>query len=138
MTYKKTARITAIIFFVLWLGVMYAGADHPPPPGFILFIIFNLAASWIIYFRVPVYCDWHKNRKSNRLLRISVEGLLAGLAIALITMLTSGGEPSVTPTPIDKVIWFAILGTVGIVNAIFVYYLGVFITKILAKFKRNN
>ena len=30
MTHKKTALITASLFFILWLGILYAGADHPP------------------------------------------------------------------------------------------------------------
>ena len=136
MTHKNTALTTAVGFFVIWLGVLYAGADHPPPPGFILVIIFDLAAALIIYFRVPVYIDWQITRKTNRLIQVSFEGFLAGIVIALITALTSGGEPGVPLTPIDKIIWFAVLGTVGVINAVSVYYFSVLLSKTITRFDR--
>ncbi len=138
MTHKNTALTTAVFFFVIWLSILYAGADHPPPSGFILVIIFDLVASLIIYFRVPVYIEWQITHKTNRLLQVGLEGFLAGIVIALITALTSSGEPSVTLTPIDKIIWFAVLGIVGAINAVLVNYFSIFISKVFTKFNRNT
>ena len=128
MTHRNTALVTSVVFFVIWFCVLYAGADHPPPSGFILVIIFDLVASLIIYFRVPVYIDWQLTHKTNRLIQVCFEGFLAGIVIALITSLTSSGEAGVTLTPIDKMIWFAVLGVVGLLNSLLVYYFGVFIS----------
>ena len=33
--HKRIALLKAVIFFVLWLALLYAGADHPPLPGFV-------------------------------------------------------------------------------------------------------
>ena len=101
-------------------------------------IIFDLVATLIIYFRVPVYIEWQITHKTNRLLQVGLEGFLAGIVIALITALTSSGEPSVTLTPIDKIIWFAVLGIVGAINAVLVNYFSIFISKVFTKFNRNT
>ena len=41
---RRIALLSAVIFFLFWLAVLYAGADHPPPPGFIAVVLNDLVA----------------------------------------------------------------------------------------------
>ncbi len=112
----------AVGFFILWLLILLAGADFPPPPGFVWVVFLDLVAGLLVYVRVPTYVRWITVKKKNRFLRACGEGLLVGLVFALGTMLLPGsGEPSVTPGWIDRVIWFVVVGLVGVVNAIVLY-----------------
>ena len=122
MIEERNRRLIAIAFFSIWIGILYLGADHPPPVGFLWLVLFCFIASVGVYVRVPVYADWSMNRRKYRFLRVFVEGCIAGLAIALVTLLFNGnGEPGIQPTWIDRVIWFLILAVVGAVNAFVVY-----------------
>ena len=53
--HKLAAFLNAFIFFLFWLVVLYAGADHPPPPGFVALVLLDLAVAALVYWRVPVY-----------------------------------------------------------------------------------
>jgi len=127
MTIKNIARINAILFFFFWLIVMYAGADHPPPPGFIFIILLILACALLVYFRVPAYINWHITRKEHRYFYVLRDGLLAGFAAGLVTVLAFAGRVILgadvdgMPSAADLLIWFAVVGGMGIVNALVIY-----------------
>lgn len=130
LTEKRFALVIASGFFCVWLAILYAGADHPPPPGFVLLIVLDLAAAGGVYVRIPTYVRWSRTRRSHRLLLAVMDGLAAGLLIALVTQLTPiGGEPSVEPGLMAYVIWYAVLGAVGAANAVFIYALSVLFSK---------
>ena len=50
MRLKKVARINAVGFFTFWLPVLLAGADKPPPVGF-LWIALVVALSAVVVYR---------------------------------------------------------------------------------------
>ena len=118
MTHKRIALVLASLFFCGWLSILYAGADHPPPPGFIWIVLVCLLAALLVYLRVPSYVQWSIGRRKHRLVRALLDGLAAGLAFALLALvLPGGGEPTVQPSVADRLIWFAVLGAVGLINA---------------------
>lgn len=123
MSPKTIARVIAAPFFVFWLAILYAGADHPPPPRFFVLVVFDLLATLAIRIRVPVYLGWRGARRRRLFLRVLLEGLAAGFALAALTALLPGtGEPSVaSPGAADRVIWFAVIGVVGALNSALVY-----------------
>jgi len=124
-TSKRIGLYLAIGFFAVWLGILYAGADHPLPRGFLSFILFDCVAAWLIYLRAPTYINWLETHKKYRLFRVLLEGIAIGFVFAAVAtiMNPNGGEPS-TPPPslIDRSIWFAVLGVVGSINAILIYF----------------
>ena len=126
--------MSAVLFFVFWLAVLYAGADHPPPPGFILVVLLDLIAASLVFWRVPYYLDWMQTRQRRRLLWVARDGLIAGLAIALLAVLASvlfgGGELGVTPSIGDAGIWFAVLAGVGVANSLALYCVSAMIQKV--------
>ncbi len=127
MIQRKIAKYIAIVFFCVWLGLLLAAADFPPPRGFIYVIILDVILSWVVYSRAGTYIGWSASRKKHRLLRVLLDGLVAGFSVAVIVILLPvGGEPSVTQTSVDYVIWLSVLGTLGAANAILVYGISAF------------
>ena len=110
------------LFFVAWLVVLLAGADSPPPPGFLAVVLIDLAAAFVVYWRVPVYVAWAETRRPRRWLRAAVDGSVAGVFIAgLALLLPFGGEPSIRRSATDVLIWCAVLAAVGAANALVIY-----------------
>ena len=133
---KREARglVIALIFFFGWLGILLAGADFPPPPGFVLIVLIDLLAAIVVYWRVPTYVEWSMTRRPYRLLQALGEGLVAGLLVALVVLLTPwSGEPSVQPGLTDNLILFAVLGSVGACNSLAVYVASAFLSKRVAE-----
>ena len=115
--------VNASLFFLVWLLILYAGADHPPPAGFGLLVLIDLLAALLVFWRVPRYLRWIAEKR-HRLFRVTLDGLVAGLAFALVAMGLStllGGAPAVQPTGVAGAIWFSVLGFVGVVNAVTIY-----------------
>lgn len=117
--------ISALLFFVIWLAVLYAGADHPPPPRFIVVVLLDLLAAAVVFWRVPYYLDWMQTGQPRRLLWVLRDGLAGGLAFALLAALAStllgGGEPTVTQSIGSVATWFVVLAAVGVANALAIY-----------------
>ena len=125
MTGMPNASKIAIGFFVTWLGILLAGADFPPPVGFLWIVFLDVIAAALVYVRVPTYLKWLDSRKKGRLLFSLLDGLAIGLVFALTTMLLpGGGEPSLPPPNLlDRLIWCVILGAIGAANAGLVYFI---------------
>ena len=124
---KKIALINATLFFLVWLVILYAGADHPPPPGFVLLILFDLLAALLVYLRVPTYINWSNDRTKHRFFYVILDGLAAGFGFALLAIfLPASGEPGVNPSVADYLIWFTILGAIGVANAVVIYSVNAF------------
>lgn len=122
LTEKRTAAAMALAFFFGWLIVLYAGADHPPPPGFLALVLLDLGAACVVYLRVPVYARWSRARRPRRWLRALFEGVVAGLLVAgLALVLPFGGEPSIRRSAPAIAVWFVVLTLVGAGNALLIY-----------------
>ena len=134
--HRRNTHINSVLFFFVWLAILYGGADHPPPPWFIVVILLDLIAALLIYVRVPVYLDWISTRKKYRVIHVLLDGLAVGLAFALLAILfPGGGGPSVTRSMTAYLIWFIVLGVVGIVNALVVYFVNPIVARTIVKGK---
>ena len=70
--HRLAALLNAVLFFLFWLIVLYAGADHPPSPGFVAGVLLDLIAAGLVYWRVPIYLAWIASRRRNALLFVVV------------------------------------------------------------------
>ena len=131
MSAGKLPQIIAAGFFVFWLIVLYGGADHPPPPGFVVVLVIDLCCSLVVYFRVSTYMEWLKTQKEKRVIRVFVDGLAAGVVIAILTMIIPGvREPGVpVPAILERLIWIMVLAIAGAANALIVYGITAFLMK---------
>lgn len=117
MSINNLAAINAVGFFFFWLVVLLAGADRPPPIGFLWLVPVIALSALVVYWRIPTYVRWSQTKLPYRLLRVLLEGFLAGLVVAAPFFLFGSGEPTVPMQPIDYVGWFAILGIMGMLNS---------------------
>ena len=118
---RKIARINATIFFLFWLLVLLAGADKPPPPGFLLLALVVAVCAVVVYWRTPTYIHWHRTQRPGRYGRVLLDGIFAGLVLALLFGLKGPGEGTPPLRAIDYVIWFAIVGAMGLFNSVTLY-----------------
>jgi hypothetical protein len=122
---RPLALANAVIFFAGWMAILWAGADHPPPPRFLALVPLVLLAAGLVYWRLPVYLRWMETGGAGRLLNVASEGILAGALFAALGILLSrilgGGEPGVEPSAADIILWFIVLAAVGAGNALLIY-----------------
>ncbi len=129
MTHRKIAAINAIVFFVFWLFVLLAGADKPPPRGFIWIMLAVAVCAAVVYWRVPTYIDWTCTSRTGRYGLVVLDGVVAGLLVALPFALRGSGEPSITMRPLDYVIWFAVLAVMGVLNSVTLYLINALVAR---------
>ncbi len=122
---QSVALINAVLFFVIWMVILWAGADHPPPVGFWALVPLVLLAAALVYWRVPTYLAWMDAKPDGRLWRVAAEGAVAGALFATLaivgSVLLGGGEPGVERTAPAIVLWFVVLAAVGVANALIIY-----------------
>lgn len=83
----------------------------------------------VVYWRIPSYIQWYQTRQPYRLLRVALEGFMAGLVVATPLALFRGGEPSIPMQPISYVGWFTILGLMGMLNTLSLYVINAALAK---------
>jgi hypothetical protein len=126
---QKIAGINAAGFFFFWLVILLAGADKPPPIGFLWIVLVIALSAMVVYWRIPTYVQWSQEKKRGRLLRVALEGFVAGLVVAMPFALSGSGEPSITMQPIDYVIWFVVLGMMGMLNSLMLYVINAIVAR---------
>lgn len=109
---------------MFWFVVLYAGADHPPPTGFLWAILLDLIAAALVFHRVPTYLAWAVSRKSRRLICSARDGVIVGLLFAAIALVLPGtGQPGVNPHLVERLLFFVALGVVGATTGMALYLL---------------
>jgi hypothetical protein len=109
-------------FFILWLAIMMAGSDMPPPRGF----AWVIAGLVVICVGVALAIPWlwrvgRRHELRAVLVRTSSIGLAIGLLLAAAFAFFSSGEPSVPPmSAAASLIWFSVMMVVGAVNGVVV------------------
>ena len=125
MKLDRPALSLAAGFFLVWLCVLYLGADHPPPRGFLWLVVLALVASVLVYLRAPTYAGWHAARRPLGVLRVLRDGALTGLAFGAVTLLFSmarlGSAAALGWEPV--LIWLVVLTLAGAMNTAFLYAL---------------
>ena len=131
MQTQRIAAINAILFFFFWLFILLAGADFPPPVGFLLLVFVIAACAIVVYWRVPIYINWHRSQRPRRHWHVLLEGIAAGIVVAVPFVLIGSGEPSIRPQPVDYAIWFAVVGFMGALNSLAIYFVNTILIRIL-------
>lgn len=104
--------------------VLWAGADHPPPPRFVSVLPAVLVGALLVYWRAADYARWRSQRRTWRVGQVIGEGALAGLALgAILAALPGPREPGVHRSWAAVLLWLAVMVAVGIVNALLAYLL---------------
>jgi hypothetical protein len=103
----------------LFVLVMAAGADRPPPPGFLVIVGYGALLGVAVRGALPLLLDlWDARGAGPAIARAAVGGFLAGLALVGVTTVLSTGEPSIAVGPVARLIGFAVVGVVGALGAV--------------------
>lgn len=121
---KRWTAFIATGFVLAWLLILLAGADHPPPIGFLGLIPLLLLGGLVIYWRMPVYARWKSSARPWRLFRVVAEGAVAGLVVAMLLAAAPwSGEPGIRLTSTGRLVGLLALSTLGAVHALIAYWL---------------
>ena len=124
---RKITTVNADLFFFFWLLILLAGAEFPPPIGFLWIILAIAGCAVVVCWRIPTYIDWYLTQRPGRWPRVILDGLIAGFVIAVLFILSRKGEPSVPARRLaDYALLFAILGLMGVLNAAALYIITMF------------
>jgi membrane protease YdiL (CAAX protease family) len=128
---SKYRALVAIAFFAIWISILYAGSDHPPPLGFLWLVPLVVMCGVAVYLRLPVYASWSSSHRQGRIHRVLLEGISAGIIVGLIALLFPfTREPAIVPKSIvDILTWLSVLAAVGTANALVVYALASVLSK---------
>lgn len=122
--------LLAIGFFAVWLSILYAGADHPPPWGFLWFVLLDAIAACMVYVRMPQYMEWACARERHRFIRAMLDGIVVGLLFAFIARILPVDRTG-TPEPdvFALFIWYAVLAVVGMANSCGIYVVSALLSR---------
>lgn len=121
---KRRAAVIAVANALAWLLILLAGADYPPPLGFLWLLPVLLVGTPLVYWRATAYAIWKSRSRPWRVSRVIAEGTVAGLVVAIVLQAVPwSGEPSIRVSGADAFIWLVVLGAVGSVNALVAYLL---------------
>ena len=121
MSDRAIATTCSVALFVVATAVAFAGADKPPPLGFLVLVAALGALSVTAYLRLLAHLRALGARRWGRFGRVALEGLVGGSALATVLVLTSAGEPSVAPGPADLAVWFLVAAAAGSLGAMMVW-----------------
>jgi hypothetical protein len=120
----RRAKVIAAAFAFGWLLILLAGADHPPPPGFLWVLPIVVAGALLVYWRATAYATWKSRPRPRRIGRVVAEGAVAGLAVAgVLHAVRWIGDPSIPVAGADAFTWLVVLGAIGSVNALVAHLL---------------
>jgi drug/metabolite transporter (DMT)-like permease len=99
--------------FLLLTAVALAGADRPPPPRFTWLVIAFGVLSAVAHLRLKNHLSALRRTGGGQPGAVALEGCAAGFSLGLFAVVLGGGEPSVTPSLLDRLIGFGVLGVLG-------------------------
>jgi hypothetical protein len=99
--------------------VMAAGADRPPPPGFLLVIGYGLLLAFAVWRALPrLLAFWDARGAGRAMLRAGLAGFAAGLLLWGLTAAISSGEPSIEVDPASRLIGAGVVGVLGALGSV--------------------
>jgi drug/metabolite transporter (DMT)-like permease len=124
VTDRSIAGVVAGGLFVTTVAIGLAGADKPPPLGF-LWLVAALAATCLFgFYRLNRHLSV-RGEAAGLTRRVAVEGAGVGLAMVLVFSLVGGAEQGVTVDMASRLIGVAVLVCVGSVVALMGWFVAV-------------
>lgn len=108
---RRTALLCSTIAFAVTSALALFAADWPPPPGFLWLEALLAALAVIVYFRVRSRLA--ARSRGRRIPVAALEGALASLAAGFALLTFNVGDPDVTLSPRDHMVWIAAVGLAG-------------------------
>ncbi len=118
---QAIAASCSLGLFAVAVAIGLAGADKPPPPGFLILVAALAVLSAVAYLRLVANLRALGDLRWGRFVQVGVEGLLGGVALALSLTVITGGGPEGSIQPGDIAMLCVVAGVVGAVAAVLVW-----------------
>lgn len=131
-TLNKIILINVFSFFFVWIIILLAGADMPPPPGFIwvILLVALLDVAQFFYLKRFIPKLWKKSKWLffTNLLFFFV----GGFSVGVLTIITAPGL-FLNIGMLNTIIWVFSIITAALINAVVFYIFNTLLIKILSK-----
>ncbi|MBU8565612.1 hypothetical protein KM914_04025 [Virgibacillus pantothenticus] len=116
---KKIIAINLISFFFIWLLIFLAGADKPPPIGFLWLVGLLIALDIVLFFYLKSFLPRLKLRKKGIFFIHMVYFFVGGIVLSLVTILL---KPSYLDVGLLNIsFWTISIVCVSMINGICCY-----------------
>ena len=113
--FHRTPLLCAIVAFGGSSLLALAGADWPPPTGFLWLEALLAILAMVVYRRVLSRLT--ARSQGRRVPVAAVEGVIASVTAGLVLIALRLGDPDITLDPRDHVVWILVVGLAGAVAA---------------------
>jgi len=121
VTDNSIALACASGLFIGTVATAFAGADKPPPVGFLWLVAILAAVCVGVFVRLKRHLAARRAGERRRAGRVGVEGMLAGAGLAVSLAAIGGGEPSVAVPLESRLLGLAFAAAVGAILALTVW-----------------
>ena len=121
MTDSSIALACASGLLVGLVATAFAGADKPPPLGFLWLVVILAAASVGVFIRLKRHLASGRAGERRRARLVGVEGMIGGVGVAVALAAIGGGEPSVVVSLESRLLGLALAAAVGAILALTVW-----------------
>ncbi|MGA7877374.1 MAG: hypothetical protein WCA08_17070 [Desulfoferrobacter sp.] len=125
MADRTIAAICASGLFVAVVLIGLAGADKPPPPGFLLLVGLIALLCAVAFFRLEAHLAAQTAAGWRMGMRIGLEGAASGGVTILALSLSGGGESTVVASTESRLIGAAVVALVGAALALVIWTMAV-------------
>lgn len=129
---KKIIKINVTTFFFLWIIIFLAGADKPPPIGFLWLVFLILILDIALY----LYLKRFLVKLQNNTKWIFAKNLFCFFLVAIIVSvltIVSRINLMLALQPNELLLWVTSIIFAALINAICLYVFNIFLIKIYKK-----
>ncbi|NBJ68607.1 MULTISPECIES: hypothetical protein [Clostridia] len=125
---KKIIAINLTSFFFIWLLIFLAGADKPPPIGFLWVVGLLIGLDIILCFYLKSFLSRLKSRKKGIFFIHMVYFFVGGMVLSLVTILL---KPSYLDMGLLNIsFWMISIICVAMINGICCYLLNLILLRL--------
>jgi len=111
--------------FIGTVATAFAGADKPPPLGFLWLVVILAAVCVGVFVRLKRHLAARRAGERRRVGRVGVEGMIGGAGLAVALAAIGGGEPSILVPVESRLLGLVFAAAVGAVLALAVWSIAV-------------
>ncbi|SHK38755.1 hypothetical protein [Desulforamulus aeronauticus] len=128
MSNLKVIRINTILFFCGWTAILLAGADFPPPIGFLWLVLLTAILDFIQYKYLQKFLPHLLERKKNLFAKNLLFFTIGGAVVSVLCLAEQYKITFGMSIP-DIITWIIVLTTVGAIYGVFFWFFNILLLK---------
>ncbi len=131
ITLKKIININVITFFFLWIIIFLAGADKPPPIGFLWIVLLVALLDVAQFFYLKRFLPKLSKKTKGLFFMNLLYFFIGGIIVSILTILTQLNLLSIGL--LNTLFWVASIIIASLINAVCFYIFNLILFTILQK-----